>query len=88
MDANSAEADGARSRLNTERERLEAQLHTLERERDQDGPIDSAGGDPGADTTSAATYLGAIADLQNQIDLFVTWYFNIQPRETGFIADL
>ena len=68
MDANSAEADGARSRLNTERERLEAQLHTLERERDQDGPIDSAGGDQGADTTSAATYLGAIADLQNQIE--------------------
>lgn len=22
------------------------------------------------------------------IGLFVTWYFNLQPRETGFIADL
>ena len=22
------------------------------------------------------------------VGLFVTWYFNLQPRETGFIADL
>lgn len=68
MDANSAKADEARSRLNAERERVEGLLHTLEHERDEDGAIDAAGGDPGADTTSAATYLGAVEDLQNQIE--------------------
>ena len=68
MDANSAEAAEARSRLKAERERVEGRLHTLEHERDEDGAINAAGGDPGADTTSAATYLGAIEDLQNQIE--------------------
>ena len=68
MDANSAEAAEARSRLNAERERVEGLRHTLEHERDEDGAINAAGGDPGADTTSAATYLGAIEDLQSQIE--------------------
>ena len=67
MDPNSAEADEARSRLEIKRERAEGLLHTLEHERDDDGAIDAAGGDAGADTTSAATSLGAIEDLQNQI---------------------
>jgi RNA polymerase-binding transcription factor DksA len=68
MNPDSAEADEARSRLGTERGHAEDRLHTLEHERDQDGAIDSAGGDPGADTTSATTYLGAIQDVHNEIE--------------------
>ncbi len=68
MDPDSAAADQARSRLAAEREHAEARLRTLEHERDQDGAIDSAGGDPGADTTTAATYLGAIEDVHNEIE--------------------
>ena len=68
MDPNSAEADAARSRLRAEREHAEARLRAVEHERDEDGAIDSAGGDPGADTTSAATNLGAIEDVHNEIE--------------------
>jgi RNA polymerase-binding transcription factor DksA len=68
MDPNSAEADEARSLVSAQRKHAEARLHILEQERDEDGAIDSAGGDPGADTTSAATYLGAIEDLQNELE--------------------
>ena len=68
MDADSTEADEVRSRLRAERTRAEGLLRTLEHERDEDGAIDAAGGDPGADTTSATTSLGAIEDLQNQIE--------------------
>ena len=68
IDPNSAEADAARSRLRAEREHAAARLRTLEHERDEDGAIDAAGGDPGADTTTAATYLGAIEDLHKEIE--------------------
>ena len=68
MNPDSANADEVRSRLAAERKRAEERLHTLEHERDEDGAIDSAGGDPGADTTSAATYLGAIEDVHNEIE--------------------
>jgi RNA polymerase-binding transcription factor DksA len=68
MDPKSAQAGEARTRLDTERERLEGLLHKLEHEYDEDGPIDPLGGDAGADTTSAATYLGMRDDLGRQVD--------------------
>ncbi len=34
------------------------------------------------------TGLQVFYGIMSIIGLFVTWYFNLQPRETGFIADL
>ena len=57
----------ARQRLLDERARLQRQLHAVEEDRADEGPIHMLGGDAAADTSSATIDLNMRSDLEHSI---------------------
>jgi DnaK suppressor protein len=67
MDPESDDANEARARLMTERERLEKVLHELDADYRDSGGISTLSGDAGADSTHADASIGLQRDTKHQI---------------------